>query len=70
MLLQASYEVALERVRPDPDRVLSRCPEVLEVMYDPVDGLLPRMPPSDWAFDTAGTSPQAVVDELAQVLLM
>ena len=69
VLLRATYEVALERVRADPDRVLSRYPEVLKVTYDRVDELLPTMPPSDWTFDTARTSAQAAVEELAQALL-
>jgi len=69
VLLNASYEVALGRVRAEPDRVLSHYPEVLKATYDRVEKLLPTLPPSDWTFDTAGTSSDAIVHELAQALL-
>lgn len=69
VLLHADYEVALERVRADPERVLSRYPEVLKATYDRVELLLPTLPPSDWSFDTTGMTSQTIVDELALALL-
>lgn len=69
VLLRADYEVALERVRADPERVLSRYPEVLKATYDRVQLLLPTMPRSDWTFDTASMNAQAIVDVLTQSLL-
>jgi shikimate kinase len=69
VLLQATYEAALERVAADPERILSRDPDVLRWTYDRVDQLVPTMPPSDWVFDTTTTKSQTIVDHLAEALL-
>ena len=67
--LDASFEVALERVGADPDRRLSNHPEFLRTTYDRVADLLPEMPPSEWVFDTVTTDPETIVDTLADALL-
>lgn len=67
--LLATYEVALERVAADPDRELSRQPEVLRLAYDHAEALLPTLPPSDWTFDTTTTRSTQIVEHLAAVLL-
>jgi hypothetical protein len=69
VLLRTTFVVALERVRSDPERVLSRYPEVLKATYDRVDELLPQMPPSEWAFDTTATDAATIIDELAASIL-
>lgn len=69
VLLRTTFEVALERVEADPERMLSRDPDFLKATYDRVDALLPAMPPSEWVFDTTTTHAQAIVDELAEALL-
>lgn len=69
VLLHADYEVALQRVRADPERVLSGYPEVLKATYDRVERLLPTLPPSDWTFDTTRMASHTIVDELARALL-
>ena len=69
VLLLSTYEVALGRVRREPERLLSRQPELLRVTYERVASLLPSMPTSDWTFDTATTPSEAIVDELAASVL-
>jgi hypothetical protein len=56
-------------VAADPERILSRDPDVLRWTYDRVDQLVPTMPPSDWVFDTTTTKSQTIVDHLAEALL-
>jgi len=67
--LLASYELALERVASDPNRQLSKDPNLLRLTYDRVESLLPTMPPSDWTFDTATFTWHDIVDRLATALL-
>jgi shikimate kinase len=69
VLLHATFPVALERVRADPERLLSSYPDFLEATYKRVDELLPAMPPSEWTFDTTATDAHAIVDQLADALL-
>jgi predicted kinase len=69
VLLHATFPVALERVRADPERLLSRYPDVLEATYERVVDLLPMMPPSEWTFDTTATDAHTIVDQLAETLL-
>lgn len=69
VLLHSTFPVALERVRDDPERLLSRDPALLRATYDRVDDLLPTMPPSEWTFDTTATEPRTIVDQLAEALL-
>jgi hypothetical protein len=58
-----------ERVRADPERVLSSYPDVLKATYDRVDELLPQMPPSDWTFNTTATDAATIINELAGSIL-
>jgi hypothetical protein len=67
--LLATYETAVERVAGDPTRALSKDPAVLRHSYDRVESLLPKMPRSEWTFDTTTTSWQEIVAELATGLL-
>jgi hypothetical protein len=69
VLLHATFAVALERVRADPARGLSRYPEVLRATYERFDRLAPAMPPAEWAFDTTTTAASAIVERLADALL-
>lgn len=69
VLLVASYEVALARAAADPDRKLSKQPDVLRRTYDRAESLLPAMPPSEWTFDTTAVSWQDVVEELSSAIL-
>lgn len=69
VLLHNTFPVALERVRADPERLISSYPEFLKATYDRVDELLPTMPPSEWTFDTAAIDAQAIVGHLAEALL-
>lgn len=69
VLLHATLAVALRRVLADPERVLSKDPDVLAATYERVDELLPTMPPSEWEFDTTTTDVATIVDELARCLL-
>lgn len=69
VLLRTTFAVALERVRADPERLLSRYPDVLKATYDRVDELLPQMPPAEWAFDTTTTDAATIIDELARSIL-
>jgi len=69
VLLSASYEVALARVAGDPDRDLSKRPDVLRWTYDRAASLIPEMPHSEWTFDTSVTPWQDIVDELSRALL-
>lgn len=69
VLLRTTFVVALERVRADPERVLSSYPDVLKATYDRVDELLSQMPPSEWAFDTTATDAATIIDELAGSIL-
>ena len=67
--LLATYEAAFERIALDPDRVLTKDPELLRHTYDRVQALLPTMPPSEWTFDTTTTSCREIVDSLATAFL-
>jgi hypothetical protein len=67
--LLCSYEVALKRVATDPDRSLSKDPELLRRTYDRVESLVATMPRSEWTFDSTLTSCDEIVDELAAQLL-
>lgn len=69
VLLQASYATAVERVRGDSARTLSRDLDLLRRTYTRVDELLPTMPASEWVFDTDSTDLQTIVDQLAQELV-
>lgn len=69
VLLHAPFEVALERVTADPERVLSSVPDFLKATYDRVAELLPTMPQSEWTFDTTTADAQTIVDQLAEALL-
>lgn len=69
VLLHATLAVALERVRADPERLLSSYPDVLKATYERVDELLSQMPPSEWAFDTTTTDAATIVDDLAVSIL-
>ena len=69
VLLLDTFDVALERVRGDPERVLSKYPEVLRRTYDRVESLLPTMPSSNWSFDATTTTSRQIVDDLAASLL-
>jgi len=66
--LHATFPVALERVKADPERLLSSYPEFLKATYDRVDELLPTMPPSEWTFDTTTTDAKAIVDHIVEAL--
>lgn len=69
VLLMATYEVAVDRVLADPERVVSKHTDFLRRTYDRVESLLPTMPPSEWTFDTTAMSSQQIVDELAAEFL-
>jgi len=69
VLLLTTYEVALARVAGDPDRDLSRRPDLLRWTYERAGALLPSMPPSEWTFDTGDTAWEEVVDTLSAALL-
>lgn len=69
VLLTVPYEVALERVGRDPDRVLSRLPEILRAAHDRFGALQPTLPPNEWTFDTSRTSVETIVDEVAAAVL-
>lgn len=66
--LHSTFPVALERVRADPERLISNHPEFLRATYERVDELLPTMPPSEWIFDTTAIEAQVIVDQLAEAL--
>jgi hypothetical protein len=68
VLLRATFPLALARVRDDPDRLLSRYPEVLRSTYDRFEALVPAMPPADWTFDSATTDAATIADTLAAAL--
>lgn len=67
--LLASYDVALARVATDDARKLSKDPDFLRLTYDRVESLLPKMPRSEWTFDTTTTSWREIVDDLVVALL-
>ncbi|MGI8757018.1 MAG: AAA family ATPase [Acidimicrobiales bacterium] len=69
VLLHSSYEVALERIRADPERMLSSYPDFLKATYDRVNELLPTMLPAEWTFDTTTTDTQTIVNDLVEALL-
>ena len=64
VLLRTTLATALERVRADPERLLSRHPDILAAAYERFEQLLPTMPPCDWTFDTTTTDAPTIVDEL------
>jgi hypothetical protein len=65
VLLRTTLAVALERVRTDPERVLSRHPDILKA----TDELLSAMPLSEWTFDTSDTDTATIVDQLVASIL-
>lgn len=67
--LVATYEAALERVGFDPERALSKDPDLLRRTFERMDSLLPGMPPGEWVFDTTQTSPTEIADVLAGALV-
>jgi chloramphenicol 3-O-phosphotransferase len=62
--LHASYDLALERVSADEDRVASRDPDFLRSTYERYERHRRAMPPSDLDFD----STTMTVDEIASAL--
>ncbi|HVH50514.1 MAG TPA: AAA family ATPase [Gaiellaceae bacterium] len=63
--LQASFDLARQRVRDDPTRDLSRDPAFLDEHYRELTGLLSVRPPSDLVFDTGSLS----VDDIATAIV-
>ena len=63
-LLHTTLATALERVRNDPDRLLSRHPDLLAATYERFEQLRPAMPPCEWTFDTTTTDVPTIVDAL------
>jgi len=67
--LHATFEVALERVRNDPEgRVMSRDEDFLRGTYERVEEMVHDMPPADWSFDSVATGWDAIVDQLFEKL--
>lgn len=68
VLLLATFAVALERVMADPDRMLSRYPDVLRATYDRFEAVRPSMEPSEWTFDTTTLDAEEIVEQLTDSL--
>jgi hypothetical protein len=66
--LTCTFDVALERVTNDPDRLLSAFPDFLRRTYERVEALRPGMPRADWTFDTTTTTVDAIVERVAAEL--
>ena len=69
VILETTYEVALDRVRGDSERDLSKDPEFLRSAYHRDLALLAGLPPGDLIFDTSSTSATQVVDEIVGSVL-
>jgi shikimate kinase len=69
VMLLATYEVALERVAPDPSRGVSKDPVILRLKYEEFARELPSIDPCEWTFDTAECSIGDIVNTVARVLL-
>ena len=68
VLLTATLSVALDRATSDPERMLSRYPEVLEATYQRFDQLRPTMPACEWTFDTTTVGVARIVEQLSDAL--
>jgi thymidylate kinase len=68
VLLLASFEVAVERVKRDSDRNLSTDPEFLRAAYRRFDDLRADMPACEWVFDTTRISAEEIITRLASNL--
>ena len=69
VMLLATYEVALNRVKSDPSRGLSRDPTFLASTYEVFNQRLPEIEPCEWTFDTSICSVDDVVTTLADALI-
>ncbi len=69
VLLTTPRSVAFERVAADPDRQLSKYPEVLDAMHDRFEELLPSMSPTEWSFDTSAVDVERIVEHLSRALV-
>lgn len=71
-LLRVPFEVALERVRGDPERAataISKNPGWLRGAHDRFAAALGQAPAFRWDIDTAGTTPSAIADVIGADLL-
>jgi thymidylate kinase len=69
VLLTTTRRVAFERVAADPERQLSKFPDVLDAMYERFEELLPSMAPAEWTFDTTAVDAERIVEQLGRALL-
>jgi thymidylate kinase len=68
VLIQATYDVALERVSDGPGRIQSRDPVFLRATYDRYEQLRPGLPAAEWVFDTTTTALPVIVEQLVEAL--
>jgi hypothetical protein len=67
--LLTTCEVALDRVRADPDRRVSKDPRFLRMAYQRIEPLVDALPAARWTFDATSMSSAEIVDELTAALL-
>ncbi|HMS47160.1 AAA family ATPase [Candidatus Neomicrothrix sp.] len=69
LVLDTTYELALDRVQADPNRDLSKDPAILRLAYDRAEALRPGLPPNRWTYDTSEVTGEQIAADVAGSLM-